>query len=353
MNLVCLGEFILDMFPAESGRDFLSVSAFQPVPGGAPANVAVAATRLGVPSAFIGKVGADPFGRRLAAVLERCGVDTRGMRYDPHSRTTLNFITLPDPNSAEYLFYRNPGADMMLRPEELDRELLEQAGIFHFGSVSLTAEPCRAATLEAARIARAAGALVSFDVNYRPTLWESERSALTAIKAALPLADIVKVNEKELGMLERATDPQEACRALAGRGPALCVATLGPHGSVYATRSISGLVAGFRVRTIDATGCGDAFMGALLARLAEGLGGEKTAFRPRLASLPAASLSAALAYANAAGGLAATKKGVIPALPSAGEVERFLRQTSKAKALDKSKPYDRVNETLYHKEEET
>jgi fructokinase len=272
MRIVCLGELILDMFPAKIGKDFFAVSAFLPVPGGAPANVAVAASRLGVPSAFIGKVGDDPFGRRLAAALEKCGVDTRGMRYDPRSRTTLNFITLPNPNTAEFLFYRHPGADMMLEPEELDRELLEQAGIFHFGSVSLSAEPCRAATLEAARLARAAGALVSFDVNYRPTLWENECAALAAIETALPLADIVKVNEKELGMLARAVDPQEACRAALGRGASLCVATLGPQGSLYATRSAYNRVGGFRVRTVDSTGCGDAFMGALLARLLGALG---------------------------------------------------------------------------------
>jgi fructokinase len=331
MCIVCLGEFILDMFPAEIGKDFFGVSSFLPVPGGAPANVAVAAARLGVPSAFIGKVGADPFGRRLEGVLEECGVDTRGMRYDPHCRTTLNFITLPDPDSAEYLFYRNPGADMMLRPEELDRELLERADIFHFGSVSLTAEPGRAATLEAARICRIAGALVSFDVNYRPSLWESERSALAAIQAALTLADLVKVNEKELRMLEPAEDHQEACRAVVGRGPVVCVATLGKQGCVYATHSAAGRVAGFRVRTVDATGCGDAFMGALLARLAGTLGGPKVTFRQRLSSLPAAALAEALAYANAAGALTAMRKGVIPALPSADEVEQFLSQ-------DKSSP---------------
>jgi fructokinase len=329
VNLVSLGEFILDMFPVESGRDFHSISAFLPVPGGAPANVAVAAARLGVSSAFIGKVGEDPFGHRLAAVLAECGVETRGMRFDPHCRTTLNFIALPDPNRAEFLFYRHPGADMMLRPEELDRELLEQTEIFHFGSVSLTAEPCRAATFEAARLARAAGALVSFDVNYRPTLWESGQAALAAIEAALPLADVVKVNEKELGLLERADDPLEACRALARRGPALCVVTLGPQGSAYATPSVSGQVAGFRVRAVDATGCGDAFVGALLVRLLGLLGGEKTTIRRRLATLCSAALSGALAYANAAGGLTARKKGVIPALPSAGEVERFLRKAAK------------------------
>ena len=327
MKIVCLGEVLLDMFPLETGRSFQTVTAFLPVPGGAPANVAVAASRHGVSSAFVGKVGNDPFGRRLASVLEGCGVQTRGMRYDPKSRTTLNFITLPDPNTAEYLFYRHPGADMMLRAQELDKELLVEAEFFHFGSVSLSEEPCRSATLEAARIAREGGALVSFDFNYRPTLWKSERAALEVVKIALPLADMVKVNERELWLLSRLEDPQEASRAVVQRGVALCIATLGPLGSVFATRSASGHVPGFKVNTVDATGCGDAFMGALLARLAAALGGQNKASRAVLESLSPAGLTEVFVFANAAGALTATKKGVIPALPTTREVEDFLKQS--------------------------
>ena len=120
MEIVTLGELILDMFASESGKDFFSVTAFLPVAGGAPANVAVAAARLGVKSAFIGKVGEDQFGHRLEKVLKEYGVDTTGMRYDARYRTTLNFMTVPDPHRTEMLFYRNPGADMLLEPGELD-----------------------------------------------------------------------------------------------------------------------------------------------------------------------------------------------------------------------------------------
>ena len=170
MEIVTLGELILDMFASESGKDFFSVTAFLPVAGGAPANVAVAAARLGVKSAFIGKVGEDPFGHRLEAVLKGYGVETRGMRFDKRYRTTLNFMTIPDPHRTEMLFYRNPGADMLLEPGELDEELIEGSAVYHFGSVSLAIEPCRSAAIEAAMCARKAGALVSFDVNYRPPL---------------------------------------------------------------------------------------------------------------------------------------------------------------------------------------
>jgi fructokinase len=173
MDIVCLGEVLVDMFPAEVGRRLVEVSAFRPKPGGAPANVAVAAARLGARSAFIGKVGNEAFGHHLADVLRQEGVEVRGMRYDQEARTGMAFIAMPDENTAEFVFYRNPGADMRLRADELDRRLLQETRAFHFGSLSLGQEPSRGATLEAAKIARGAGALISFDVNYRPTLWSS------------------------------------------------------------------------------------------------------------------------------------------------------------------------------------
>jgi fructokinase len=325
MGIVCLGELLLDMFASEHGKDFAAVSAFVPVPGGAPANVAAAAARLGTPSAFIGKVGDDPFGRRLAAVLAENGVDTRGMRFDPSARTTLNFMTIPDPNTVVTFFYRNPGADMLLRPEELDAELIAGASFLHFGSVSLTEEPARSATLEAARLARKAGVPVSFDVNYRDSLWPRER-ALPAIRAALALADVVKVNETELEMLAGTGTTASCCRAVLEAGPRLCVVTLGPQGSAWATREADGMVPGFRVEAVDATGCGDAFAAALLCRFTA------AGTRPRggkvewSASLAKETLSSSLRYANAAGALTATKKGVIPSLPFAREVESFLQR---------------------------
>ncbi len=330
-EVVCLGEMILDMFAAEPGRDFDTVTAFLPVAGGAPANVAAAAAKLGRRSAFIGKVGDDPFGRRLAAALSENGVETRGMRFDSSARTTLNFMTIPDPNTVETFFYRNPGADMMLRPDELDRGMIEGARFFHFGSVSLTEEPCRSATFEAARIAKAAGVPVSFDVNYRPSIWPEER-ALPEVRKALVLADVVKVNEKELELLAgpgSAADPSAGCARLLEAGPRLCVVTLGPKGCAFATREARGTIEGFAVRTVDATGCGDAFTAALLCGLiAAGAGSEagKTMWGH---SLDWNALGKSLAYANAAGALTATKKGVIPALPLAREVEAFLAKNAR------------------------
>jgi fructokinase len=330
MDIVCLGELILDMFASETGKDFFAVSAFIPVAGGAPANVAVAGSRLGVKTAFIGKVGEDPFGRRLEDVLKRYGVDTRGMRFDPEHRTTLNFMTIPDPNHTEMFFYRNPGADMLLTPDELDQALLGSTEIYHFGSVSLAVEPCRSAALAGAARAREAGALVSFDVNYRPTLWDSESRARGEIAEALPLADIVKVNETELRLLAGTDEAEAGCRDLVERGPALCVATLGPNGSAWATRESAGLAPGFAVDVVDATGCGDAFMAALLVRVLAAARGRAESRRAGgrralVESLDSATLAVALRWANAAGALTARQKGVMTALPDAGEVEQFAR----------------------------
>jgi len=213
MDIVCLGEVLVDMFPAELGRPLAEVSGFRPKPGGAPANVAVAAARLGAESGFIGKVGDDAFGHHLASVLEAEGVEVSGMCYDQEARTGLAFIAMPDVNTYDILFYRNPGADMRLRADELDREMLQRARAFHFGALSLIQEPSRTATLEALRIAREAGALISFDVNYRADLWSKEE-AYERVMATIPSVDLLKINEVEVQILGGDDDIDSVCSAL-------------------------------------------------------------------------------------------------------------------------------------------
>lgn len=317
MDIVCLGEVLIDMFPAELGRSLAEVSAFRPKPGGAPANVAVAAVRLGAKSAFVGKVGDDAFGHHLASVLHQEGVNVQGMRYDPEARTGLAFIAMPDENNYDILFYRNPGADMRLRADELDRTLLQQTRAFHFGSLSLVQEPSRGATLEAARLAREAGALISFDVNYRPDLWSREQ-ARERVMDIIPLVDLLKVNEIEAELLTGSADPATASQALLALGPSLCVVTLGPEGSYFHLAAGGEAVAPFRVNTVDATGCGDAFIAGLLCQLARD--GQWRA------PLSAAHMRQVLRYANAVGALTSLIQGVIPALPTARQVAEFLAQ---------------------------
>lgn len=313
MDLVTLGEFLIDLFPAETGKRFGEVSAFSPKPGGAPANVAVAAARLGSSTAFIGKVGADFFGEHLREVLARENVDTRGLMSDPDARTTLAFIAQPDHNN-EYIFYRNPGADQRLRPDELDRSLLTATRALHVGSISLTDEPARSATLEAVRIVRERKVLVSFDVNYRPALWRSPAEALTQIAALLPQADLLKVNEQESELLTNVADIEKATDLLLARGPKLIVVTLGAKGSYFRTADKAGYMPGFQVDALDSTGCGDAFTGALLSQLI-----------PHGIKDLDAHIVKALQFANAAGAITATRRGAIPALPTARQVADFLR----------------------------
>ena len=316
MDVVCFGEILIDMFPAEIGRRLVEVSAFLPKPGGAPANVAVAVTRLGKKGAFIGKVGDDAFGHHLINILAEEAVETRGMRLDAQARTTLAFIALPDEHTAEFVFYRNPGADMMMRADELDLELLQKTRAFHFGSISLIAEPSRSATKAALDVAREGGALISFDVNYRPSLWASLAEAVNLINEMIPHVDLLKVNEAELKILSGSNDPVIGSQKLLQQGPDLVVVTLGSDGSFFRAAGGYGCVPPFSVHTVDSVGCGDAFTSGLLCRLVDS-DNWRNQLKPE-------SLIQNLRYANAVGALTAKKKGVIPALPTTIEVDEFL-----------------------------
>ncbi len=315
MDFVTLGELLIDMFPAETGRRFNEVTAFIPKAGGAPANVAVAGARLGAQTAFIGKVGQDFFGESLVDVLKRELVETRGIRFDPDARTTLAMIAQPSAHHNEYIFYRNPGADQRLRPDELDRELLETTRALHIGSLSLSDEPSRSATFEAVRIARDAGAMISFDVNFRPALWRSQDDALVQIAAMLPNAALLKVNEIELELLTKTDEVAQGSAQLLARGPQIVIVTLGAQGSHFRTARGDGFVKSFKVEAIDSTGCGDSFVGALLTQLA----------KFGMANIDA-HIQAALRFANAAGAITSTRRGAIPALPTLHEVNDFLNK---------------------------
>lgn len=320
MDIVSFGVLIMDMFPAETGKRLVEVSAYKPTPGGACANVAVAAARLGAQSAFIGKVGDDIFGHHLAQVVGHEGVNIQGVRYDRNVRTTMNFHAKPDKNTIEYLFYRNPGADTTITKEELDRGLLASAKAFHFDSLCLTDEPCRSATFEAVKIAHEAGALISFDINYRPVLWYSPEAALKAFHEAIVLADILKLNEDELMLIsgENTASYNEkvielAVKALVQEGPRLCVVTLGPKGSYVASKTGGMFIPTIDVEVVDAIGCGDAFIAGLLTRIT--LGGKS------LDAISEDELKQHVVYADTVAALTATKYGALPAMPMAAEVD--------------------------------
>lgn len=315
-DVIALGEVLIDFTP--SGVNDQGCLLFARNPGGAPANVLAANSRLGGKTALIGKVGDDLFGRFLAQTLAEAGIHTQGLVLDGKVHTTLAFVQIRAGGERDFGFYRDPGADTCLRPEEVDRSLVEQGDIFHFGSLSLTHEPARTATHFALEHARKRGKLISYDPNYRPPLWPDERTAVKAMASCLPYADLVKVSEEEMVLLTGETDLEQGSLRLAEQGPGLVLVSRGAAGCYYRRGTDCGQAPAFRVTAVDTTGAGDAFLGAVHA----GLRGKR---RADLQHLPVEQLEDILRFANAAGALTTTKPGAIPALPTREEIERLLR----------------------------
>jgi fructokinase len=330
-EIVTVGELLIDFIAEPAGLAVAEAERFVPAAGGAPANVAVGAARLGGDAAFLGKVGDDPFGRKLAALLTSEGVDVGGLRFDGSARTALAFVALREGGEREFSFYRNPSADMLYRPDEVDLDLVRAAKILHFGSISLIHEPARGATLAAVEAARSAGVIVSFDPNLRPALWPDEDAARDGLLLGWQLAQVIKASEEELEFL--AGDPgPAAARGLMHPGLELLAITRGPRGVDYLTRDREGSVPGFTVEARDTTGAGDAFVAALLESLAR---------RPDLARRPA-ELRAALVRANACAALTVTRHGAIPALPGRAELEAFLAMQPGSSKRDDASPAGRA-----------
>ena len=308
-DITAIGEVLIDL--TQFGVNDQGVGLFAANPGGAPANAAVAAARLGASAAFVGKVGEDGFGDTLVSVLEKNGVDAA--RVGRSSRaTTIALVSLSPSGERSFRFLR--GADQDLAPEEVPEDLLAQSRFLHFGSVSLTPGLSRSATLFAARQARQLGALVSYDPNYRPALWESEEQALQWMALPLPLVDVLKLSEEELPLLAGTDRPEEGTALLAERGPRLILVTLGGRGVFYRWRRHTGQVPGVSVQVADTNGAGDSFLGAVLSRLA------RRGPSP-LEGLEQAELEDILVFANRAAALTCSRSGAIPAMPTLAELE--------------------------------
>ncbi len=307
MSVLCFGELLIDFVALESGVTVGEASGFVKAAGGAPANVAVAVARLGLPAAFMGKVGDDPFGHYLVDLLNANQVDTSGCLFDPTARTALAFVSLTAEGDRSFMFYRHPSADMLIRPDEINAEVIRRYQAFHFGSISLISEPSRSATLHAVQTAQAAGLLISYDPNLRLALWPDEAAARAGMLIGLDYAQVLKISAEEVEFLLGTRDVSGLWRPQMQ----LIMVTHGPDGATFYTRAASGHVPGFRVNTVDTTGAGDAFVAATLTKLLElGAGYE-------------AHLTEITRYACMVGALTTLAKGGIPALPTREQVEAF------------------------------
>lgn len=306
--VVCFGEMLIDFVPTVAGLSLSEAQAFKKAAGGAPANVAVSIARLGGSSAFIGKVGDDEFGYMLADILEKNNVNNKGMRFDAGARTALAFVTLRSDGEREFMFYRNPSADMLLDESELDVDLIREAKIFHYGSISLISDPCKSAHLAAIKIAKDAGVILSYDPNLRLPLWPSEDAARAGILSIWDSADVIKLSEQEIVFLTEGEDPCDdaVVRKLFHPDLKLLLVTEGPGGCRYYTQEFNGRVEGLKVEPVDTTGAGDAFVGGILSQLSSDLSLYQDEKR----------LREALKFANVCGALTVTERGAIPALPS-------------------------------------
>lgn len=315
-DIVAIGELLVDFIP--SGVNETGLSLFVRNPGGAPANVLAMNTRLGGSTAFIGKVGDDDFGYFLKNTLQEAGIDCSGLMTTREANTSLAFVHLNEKGDRSFTFYRKPGADACLRVEDVSETLLQSCKIFHFGSVSLTDEPCRSATLEAVKKAKRAGAVISYDPNYRPLLWNSEAEAKAQMLEALQLADIVKVSEEEMKLLTQENNLAAGAKKLSQYGSALVLVTLGPRGAFWFTERSRGIIPAYDVKTIDTTGAGDAFLGALLYCL-------RHKSIQDIRELADSELKHMTAFGNAAGSLTTAQKGAIPAMPVLSAIEECMK----------------------------
>ncbi len=301
-----IGEILIDFSPAgvsEAGGRLYEQNA-----GGGPPNVLSAVASFGGKCAFIGRVGKDDQGDYLRSSLERLHIDCSNLTTDPFYNTTLAFVTLDDSGDRSFSFYRRHGADLQLSWESIDYRLIDTARILHFSTVSMTADPSASATRAAFKRAREKGVLLSFDPNYRPLLWESEKDALAAITEGVEAAHLVKMSREEAQMLTGEAEPEKSCRALLERGPLFAAVTLGPEGCVYASGARQGRLPSYPAKTIDTTGAGDIFWGTFLVEL--------TKSGKAIGDLDGHELKTLLKLATVAAGISTEKKGGVTSIPS-------------------------------------
>lgn len=314
-DVIALGELLIDF--TENGASAQGNPLLEANPGGAPCNVLAMLQKLGKRTAFVGKVGRDMFGAQLREAAEGAGICMDYLLEDTHVHTTLAFVKTFPNGDRDFSFYRDPGADMMLRSDELPLEAIKKARIFHFGTLSMTHPDVRFATRTAVTVAKEAGALISFDPNLRPPLWYDLEEAREQIAWGLSHCDILKIADNELEFMTGETDFDKGAAKLREQYPNIKVlnVTAGADGSYSYTRGRRVFVPSFRLGgTIETTGAGDTFCACVLNYVLEHGADD----------LSEAQLTDMLRFANAAAYLVTTKKGAIRSMPEREEVESIL-----------------------------
>ncbi len=318
-DVVALGELLIDFTfcgDSQQGNPIMEGN-----PGGAVCNVLSLLSKLGYSTGFIGKVGNDMFGRQLRDALVEVGINTEGLVYDEVVKTTLAFVhTFPN-GDRDFSFYRNPGADMMLSENEINTEMLENAKVFHFGSLSMTSDICFDATRKALRLAKESGAIITFDPNLREPLWDSLDHAKRCISYGLENCDVLKISDNEISWLTGCFDYDEAAAVLRAKYPniKLMMVSMGPEGSKAFSGSNSVTVKPFlNKNTIETTGAGDTFFAGVIRFVLDN----------GLREYSSEELTSMLTFANAAASIITTRKGALRVMPSREEIEALVSERS-------------------------
>ena len=315
MDVVALGELLIDFTCQSVDTDGYPTMAAHP--GGAPANFLAALSQFGAKTALLGKVGTDAFGKLLTATLAKAGIETRGLIATDDVFTTLAFVTLDDTGNREFSFSRKPGADTCITFEELDLSLIDEAKVFHFGTLSLTDEPARSATCQAVDYAKKAGKLITYDPNLRKPLWKDLEEAKSALLWGLEQADVVKISDEEVEFLFGMGVQEGAAHILNQFGVKLVFVTCGADGCFFQNPLAKGHVPSLSgIQVVDTTGAGDIFGGSAVCKLLQ------TGKAPE--TLTYEELTDIVRFACTAAGLSTTRPGGISSIPTLSQVEALL-----------------------------
>ncbi len=315
-QILCIGELLIDFICSDVNVGLDEGVNFVKKAGGAPANVSVAITKLGGKAFFAGKVGSDPFGKFLKNMLDENGVDTSMLVLDANSNTTLAFVSLKSNGERDFVF--NRGADELHKYEELNEDTVKNCSIIHFGSATaLLGGPSKETYLKVMNMAKETDKFISFDPNYRVDLWRGRLDEFIATaRECIKSADFVKVSDEEIKLISGQEDLHKGLEVLHGIGAKLIAVTLGKEGTLISDGSQSKIMGSIKIKSIDSTGAGDAFTGALLYKLGE-------LDNPKSIIKDFEKLENITAFANKVGAIVCTKLGAISSIPTLEEVNNY------------------------------